>query len=607
MGFNLRRFAPLCGALLCAGLFCGSAAAVTAADFAFAGVEGRNRAVIFAHDLKGFRSHLYASAVAPYATAAAGKWNLEACGEGALCLSLQPRGASFAVRLNEGGLSASSVFRDWEIERSECTADWREAGFAELSSASLPSAGQRKLSMAVLHRGNQRWLLGSTGGLSALQRMASVSDDSALPNDIPSDVRLWLVADLQSLSAGTLASEIPLKAQMGLNLGHDRLDLRFRANFPEVAASLLKLKPPLLNEGNHPLYGPLLLGSGKLYGLWHLSLDFVNPRLEPSDLFEEGALLNGILRRLKKVEDWTKLPLAELKDILTGALTLGIAGKMTVEGLGTVPGAYLHLSGLGEYSAAHLVKRLRSLRLGAADYELGEWRGFRLKRRLPLAALYSRDGLLLLAMDEGEEAGMPEISENESDLSAPCWNVFLLTPAELIGQLPRNAIAALRQETIQDFSDAKTSEGDPTPDPSGWPSKSSADVKSLAEATAIAAGWVKKRESAPRHEARLPSPPALSFELMKMAEGVKIASRLLQSSLPQAPAFSEPERTTPRKRWKRMLEYASALEQVFFKNYDGRNGIMTVEVNSGALAALLLRDYPPEKIVEGVLPLKRAR
>ena len=276
----------------------------------------------------------------------------------------------------------------------------------------------------------------------------------------------------------------------------------------------------MLNEERHPLYGALLLGIGRFYGLCHLSLDFLNPSLEPSNLFEEGAFLDRILRRLKKVENWMELPLVEL----TSTLTLDIAGKVTVEGLGAVLGAYLHPSRLNEYSAAHLVKRLHFLRLGAVDYELGECEDFA-SREDCLCQRYGRNNLLFLAMDYGEEAGMYKISGNENDLSTPCWNVFQLVPTKSIRQMPRNALTTRRRETIQGFSGTKAFEGNSTP----YLSESSVDMKSFAEATAIAACWRKNRENAPHHEIPLSSLPALSFELMKMAESVKIAWVLLES------------------------------------------------------------------------------
>ena len=596
-GILTRRF---CAAVILLFALFSGAAAVTPADLAFEGVDGRSRVLLSASDLNGFQKSLLESrAAGPYVQLLTAGWNLKDTADAAFCLSMQPWQISFALHLKKDGLTAEDIFP--QIPAQEIDPAGAFTPESGLSAPSFLELGLKKfprLFTASLLKGGEHYLIASTAGLEALQRMAAAAgEERSAPSG--AGAQLKIVIDPQSLSAGMFTSDVPLEAELGVQISAGRLTLPFRLNLPELVSSVLGLRRPFWKNSGEPGSRPTLLGSGRLQGIWHFSLNFTDSRQGLSDLLGKQKIFEIAAGAAEKAAALSGLTEQKLRGILHGTVTLGISGRMTVNGLGTLPGFYLHISGLSEPDAAELVNHLREKRIGADDYEIAAWEGFRLKGPMPLAALYGSGGFLLLGMDEGEESGVPEVPCNADEISAPQWHLFQLSAAELYRHLPVSELVRLYREAEQSRGGSvvyrKLSRGGQnvlSQDESTVP----AELKNAAESTAVASNWVRIPVSQTQPEQPAPPVPPLDDRLRDTADAVSVGASLLKSAgnPPVPPEQHQADRPVPL-RGQKMWDYAAVLENIFVKNDSARSGVIRLDVNEDELARLLHRDFPPDK------------
>lgn len=602
MRMQMKRF---CAALVLPAVFFLSTPArarAASAELASAGVSGRSRILLSVPDLPRFREDLLKNeAAAPYVQALAGGWKLNVTTDAALCASTQPKQLSFAVCLKKADITAEELFPGVTEQRIDPAGAFAaESGLSEPAFLDLPLKKPVRLFTALLRRGEKHYLIGSTAGLEALQQMADAAGDEHLQS---ADVRMKIVIDPQALSAGMFMSTVPLEAELGVNFTGSGVVLPFRLNLPDLADSVLGLRRPFWKYGAEPQTPPQLLGSGRLEGIWHLSLNFIDEHKRLSELAGNPKISEIAAAVAKKAETVTGLSEQELLHVLRGSFTLGISGRMTVKDLGTLPGVYFHVSGLSEPQAAEAVKRLREKRIGAENYEIAAWKGFRLDGTVPLAVLYGSGGLLFLAMDKGEETGVPEVPYAADEIMAPQWHVFQLSMADLFRQLPAAALAEMYRKGMPESGAAGSADTAPALQDKGMISAETLPeaLKSTAEAVTVAASLLhslpSESKSTPRGNEK--DVQELSDSLKSAVEGVNVGASLLkdESAPPAAPPKLRENNAVRPLPWQRLWDYAAAFENIFVENIDGRNGVIRLDINEKELARLLHRDFPPDELL----------
>ena len=157
---------------------------------------------------------------------------------------------------------------------------------------------------------------------------------------------------------------------------------------------------------------PLLLGSGSLLGLFSLE----------NTLSDE--MRENIVDQCRSWLNSNGLDSDDLRDVLKGRITLGIAGTTSTL-LGNFPGLYLHLAGANRRVRDVLLDAATKLlseqaKTGTENFSEGIWKGFRTGRWSLLSAYGCvGDGVLLALQNSSELTRTPDLHD---DMKAPLEN-----------------------------------------------------------------------------------------------------------------------------------------------------------------------------------------
>lgn len=269
-----------------------------------------------------------------------------------------------------------------------------------VSDADLGGEGVGPLNVALLERDGARYLIAAGGEASNLAVMAAAEEKDPLAG-AKTPANFFVQALFQpSLFEGALT--VPLRFELGLDDTPHSLKLHFWGNLSEEISSLIGRDILSVMNGGGPSLRPMLFGKKGLGLLANLSASFLPENFRLADLLGP-EMAAGVEGELSEPLAMVGLDLNDVLSVLRGNVTLGLSGALSVPGVGDLPGAYLHLSGLkGEKAAALVNMAAEQLKVMAGEpvpFASGAWQGKLFSSPVPVLAASGDEGLLVAVMN----------------------------------------------------------------------------------------------------------------------------------------------------------------------------------------------------------------
>ena len=228
-----------------------------------------------------------------------------------------------------------------------------------------------------------------------------------------------LKKDLRSLFNGGAASKAPLT----MGASPSSVKVIVWTNIVDELGAMLNKDLRSLFNGGAASKAPLTMGASPLAGLLNISASFLPENFKLSDLIDNADTVKEIEENITAALAVTGLEWNDLLKILRGNVTLGIAGNLEAPVVGTIPGLYLHLSGMDPAKAAPLVsmlsEQIKGLGGEPADYDANGWKGSTFSAPVSLLLAQGEKGMILAGMNADNFAQTPKIAPALASTAEP--------------------------------------------------------------------------------------------------------------------------------------------------------------------------------------------
>lgn len=274
---------------------------------------------------------------------------------------------------------------------------------------------ENRIYMAQMGRGEQHFLLVSDNP-ALLSVMAGVPD-STNAEERRIAGQLWLGIDIPpseisqivnpALLPDLLSSPLFIEAAVSGTERSILLDVQFGSR---ENGYLPQLREMFSGDRTPSSSAPLLVGGGSLLGLLSFENIFDADKLDKIRSTVEGSLKE------------TGLNFDDLKEVLKGRITLGIAGTTSTP-LGRFPGIYLHLSGANSHVCSVIMEQFEKgtaeSKIKTEPFSTGPWKGLR-NDSWALFSGYAAEGngLIIGLQDSSELLQTPDVAADMKDVLA---------------------------------------------------------------------------------------------------------------------------------------------------------------------------------------------
>lgn len=303
-----------------------------------------------------------------------------------------------------------------------------------LETLAVAGSEESPVYIALLTRGEQRFIVGASDDSTLLETMAAVPDTEPLkPKHAPAPIGFAFFVPQSQLPLLFGQRSLPdsfLKAPFAFEVGISDTERSLRARLWSNTSGTGAFEAAKGSADTHPGYmlppvqeKPLLVGGGPLLAL--LSVE----KTLPSEDALDGSLRQKLLPALENFG----LTMSDLAEVLRGRITIAAAGRSGGL-LGSYPGFYIHLSGANQRVCELLLdllqKQTESLAAVRTEpFAQGQWKGLRLSNNLLFSgyAASSPRGFIAAFQNSAELKRTPSPADDiRNALDKPAYFVFSL-------------------------------------------------------------------------------------------------------------------------------------------------------------------------------------
>ena len=303
-----------------------------------------------------------------------------------------------------------------------------------LETLAVAGSEESPVYIALLTRGEQRFIVGASDDSTLLEAMAAVPDTEPLePKHAPAPIGFAFFLPQSQLPLLFGQRALPdkfLKAPFAFEVGISDTERSLRARLWSNASEIVAFEAAKGSADTHPGYAlppvqekPLLVGGGPLLAL--LSVE----KLLPSEDALDSSLRQKLLPTLEKFG----LTMSDLAEVLRGRITVAVAGRSSGL-LGSYPGFYLHLSGANQRVCELLLGLLQKQAESRASvktepFAQRQWQGLRLSNNLLFSgyAASSPRGFIAAFQNSAELERTPSPADDiRNALAKPGYFAFSL-------------------------------------------------------------------------------------------------------------------------------------------------------------------------------------
>lgn len=283
---------------------------------------------------------------------------------------------------------------------------------------------QKLIYLANLERDGAKYLIGASPDPANLAVMAAAAENNSLvTSHTPANLWLQIQVSPQTLANEGAPISLPFSVEIGLEDTPSSAKAIVQTNVVDKLEGKLKKDLRSLFNGGAASKAPLTMGASPLAGLLNISASFLPENFKLSDLIDNADTVKEIEENITAALAVTGLEWNDLLKILRGNVTLGIAGNLEAPVVGTIPGLYLHLSGMDPAKAAPLVsmlsEQIKGLGGEPADYDANGWKGSTFSAPVSLLLAQGEKGMILAGMNADNFAQTPKIAPALASAAEP--------------------------------------------------------------------------------------------------------------------------------------------------------------------------------------------
>ena len=314
-----------------------------------------------------------------------------------------------------------------------------------LETLAVAGSEESPVYIALLTRGEQRFIVGASDDSTLLETMAAVPDTEPLePKHAPAPIGFVFFVPPSQLPLMFGQRDLPdkfFKTPFAFEAGISDTERSLRARLWSTTSEIVAFEAAKGSADTHPGYAlppvqekPLLVGGGPLLAL--LSVEKLLPG--------EDALDSSLRQKLLPVMEKFGLTMSDLAEALRGRITVAVSGRSSGL-LGSYPGFYLHLSGANQRVCELLLGLLEKQAKSRSSTEtepftLGQWKGLRLSRNLLFSgyAASSPQGFIAAFQNSSELERTPSPADDiRNALARPSYFAFSLDLPALRAELKK--------------------------------------------------------------------------------------------------------------------------------------------------------------------------